>query len=173
MLPRGAKVVKDKIAASSSKRPGMSSSRSGSKSSQPAEPSADAAAAAASSSSEPKTSASFVLPAATSPANSPPVAPLNKPAHPPDRRGLERQYSVRSTEVVDTLEQIELEVVAMETQLGQAEATLSAFKPGESELDPQLRNDLAQLHGNANKLLATRIDAILTGKPRCLCRYLV
>ena len=51
----------------------------------------------------------------------------------------------------------------METQLAEAEATLSNFKPGESDLDPQLRNDLAQLHGNANKLLATRIDAILTG----------
>ena len=50
---------------------------------------------------------------------SPPVAPLNKPAMPgpPERRGLERQYSVRSTEVHNTLEQIELEVVAMDTQL--------------------------------------------------------
>ena len=55
----------------------------------------------------------------------------------------------------------------METKLAEAEATLSNFKPGESELDPQLRNDLAQLHGNANKLLATRIDAILTGALRC------
>ena len=31
------------------------------------------------------------------------------------------------------------------------------------QLDPKMRNELAQLHGNANKLLATRIDAILTG----------
>ena len=28
-----------------------------------------------------------------------------------------------------------------------------------------MRNELSQLHGNANKLLATRIDAILTGDP--------
>ena len=44
----------------------------------------------------------------------------------------------------------------------EAETTLGNHKAGD-ELDPQLRNDLAQLHGNANKLLATRIDAILTG----------
>ena len=29
-----------------------------------------------------------------------------------------------------------------------------------------LRNELAQLHGNANKLLATKLDAILTGELR-------
>ena len=44
----------------------------------------------------------------------------------------------------------------------EAQTTLDRYKQGD-ELDPQLRNDLAQLHGNANKLLATRIDAILTG----------
>lgn len=43
-----------------------------------------------------------------------------------------------------------------------AESTLSGATLA-SELDPKLRNELAQLHGNANKLLATRIDAILTG----------
>ena len=35
--------------------------------------------------------------------------------------------------------------------------------PGD-QLAPALRNELAQLHGNANKILATRIDAILTGE---------
>ena len=70
---------------------------------------------------------------------------------------------MRSTEVADTLDQIELEVGSMEAQLEEAEAILGGHKPG-GELDSQLRNDLAQLHGNANKLLATRIDAILTGE---------
>lgn len=32
------------------------------------------------------------------------------------------------------------------------------------QFDAGLRNELAQLHGNANKLLATRIDAILTSE---------
>lgn len=40
-------------------------------------------------------------------------------------------------------------------------ATASA---GAGELRPDLRNELAQLHGNANKLLATKLDAILTGE---------
>jgi len=35
--------------------------------------------------------------------------------------------------------------------------------PPGTGLDPKLRNDLAQLHGNLNKLLATKLDAILTG----------
>ena len=104
----------------------------------------------------------LVLPAANQ--TSPPViAPLDTSVPVPPERRLERQYSVRSTEVVGTLAQIELEVSAMETQLSEADVILAACKPGE-EPDPQLRNDLAQLHGNANKLLATRIDAILTSE---------
>jgi len=33
-----------------------------------------------------------------------------------------------------------------------------------SQVPNGLRNELAQLHGNANKLLATRLDAIITGE---------
>lgn len=50
--------------------------------------------------------------------------------------------------------------MGMEQQVQDADKKLSTT-PGD-QLDPQMRNDLAQLHGNANKLLATRIDAILT-----------
>ena len=75
---------------------------------------------------------------------------------------LQRQYSVRSQVTVDTLEQLELEVLEMQTLQAEAENTLSST-PGD-QLDPALRNSLAQLHGNANKLLATRIDAILTSE---------
>ena len=74
----------------------------------------------------------------------------------------DRQYSVRSLATVETLEQLELEVAAMQKQSGEAEQLLQTT-PGD-QLAPALRNELAQLHGNANKILATRIDAILTGE---------
>ena len=44
-----------------------------------------------------------------------------------------------------------------------AEQTLQELASPDN-LDPKLRNQLAQLHGNANRLLATRIDAILTSE---------
>lgn len=108
-----------------------------------------------------KAAPAVALPGASQ--NAPPVAPLDTSKRAPPDRTLSRQYSVRSTEVVDTLDQIELEVAAMEAQLAEADSVLTRYQPGD-ELNSQLRNDLAQLHGNANKLLATRIDAILTGE---------
>ena len=36
--------------------------------------------------------------------------------------------------------------------------------PPAAGLEPKLRDELAQLHGNLNKLLATELDAILTGE---------
>ena len=63
----------------------------------------------------------------------------------------------------DTLELIELEVVDMQRICEAAENTLQ--HTAAVQLDPKMRNELAQLHGNANKLLATRIDAILTSAP--------
>jgi len=76
------------------------------------------------------------------------------------RARMERSYSVRSQETVDTLQQIELELNSMKLQADDAEGVLK--DPPSDGLPPQLRNTLAQLHGDANKLLATRIDAILT-----------
>jgi len=63
---------------------------------------------------------------------------------------------------LETLEQIEQEVLEMQLACEKAEQTLQTT-PGE-QLDPHMRNALAQLHGSANKLLATRIDAILTSE---------
>ena len=53
------------------------------------------------------------------------------------------------------------------TLQAEAENTLSST-PGD-QLDPALRNSLAQLHGNANKLLATRQTTKKSHLPRnCL-----
>ena len=81
---------------------------------------------------------------------------------PPPPRTLDRQLSIASRNTHETLDSIEREVVGMQQKCFAAESTLSGATLA-SELDPKLRNELAQLHGNANKLLATRIDAILTG----------
>ena len=75
---------------------------------------------------------------------------------------MERSYSVRSQHTVDTLQQIEDELAAMKLKCDEADGILD--NPPSDGLPPQLRNTLAQMHGDANKLLATRIDAILTGE---------
>jgi len=84
---------------------------------------------------------------------------LKTPA-PPHR--LTRELSIASRKTVDTLEAIDLEVFDMQRVCDEAEKTLEQTPA--DELDPKLRGQLAQLHGNANKLLATRIDAILTSE---------
>lgn len=71
-------------------------------------------------------------------------------------------YSVQSQATVDTLASIELQLAQMTFKVDEAVKTLD--EPAADGIDPQLRGDLAQLHGDANKLLATRIDAILTGE---------
>ena len=80
---------------------------------------------------------------------------------PPPHGRLDRQYSTASWNTVTTLQQLELEFEAMREASARADATLS--HPPADGLPPGLRNELAQLHGDANKLLATRLDAILTG----------
>lgn len=98
------------------------------------------------------------------PAQPPPAQPpLSQQQVPPPRR-LNRELSIASTLTHETLEQIELEVLAMQRTCDAAEQTLSKIATSD-QLEPGLRNSLAQLHGNANKLLATRIDAILTSAP--------
>ena len=66
-----------------------------------------------------------------------------------------------SQKTVSVLDQLKLDVLDMQQRSLRAEGLLNA--PPDEGLPPSLRNDLAQLHGDANKILATRIDAILTG----------
>jgi hypothetical protein len=77
------------------------------------------------------------------------------------RGRLERQYSTASSITVDTLDQIELEVLGMAKQSEDYEEVLQ--QTAGDKLEASMRNGLAQLHGNLNRILATRIDAILTG----------
>ena len=86
--------------------------------------------------------------------------PAADPKQPPSR--LDRQYSMASQTTVTTLQQYELEIIDLKRSSEEAEAILQ--NPPPEGLLPQMRNQLAQLHGNANKLLATKLDAILTGK---------
>ncbi len=74
---------------------------------------------------------------------------------------LTRKYSVASQHTVDTLEGLDLQLKNMQLDLNRSADAIGA--PPGTGLDPKLRNDLAQLHGNLNKLLATKLDAILTG----------
>ena len=73
---------------------------------------------------------------------------------------MERQYSTASWNTVLTLEKLEQDAAEMQQCSDNAEALL--LSPPEEGLPLSLRNDLAQLHGNANKLLANHLDAILT-----------
>lgn len=73
---------------------------------------------------------------------------------------MQRMLSIRSQETINTLEHIELHLTAMRAQADEVDAYLAA--PPKEGLPIEMRNELAQLHGDANKLLATRIDAILT-----------
>lgn len=69
--------------------------------------------------------------------------------------------SFMSQQTCGTLDDIERQLAQMSVQSTEADQELDDEEV--AELRPQLRNELAQLHGNANKLLATRLDAILTG----------
>lgn len=79
---------------------------------------------------------------------------------PPGR--LERQYSIASQKTVGLLDQIKFDLLDLQQRLSRAEAEIEAPPPTDG-LPAALRGELAKLHGDANKLLATRIDAILTG----------
>ena len=75
--------------------------------------------------------------------------------------GADTKYSVASQHTVDTLEGLDMQLKNMQLDLDRSADAIGA--PPGTGLDPKLRNDLAQLHGNLNKLLATKLDAILTG----------
>ena len=81
----------------------------------------------------------------------------NKPQPPPVTRGL----TSRSIAMVETLEGLELELTDMQTKSDAAETALADATTADA-LPLGLRSELASLHGSANKLLATRLDAIVT-----------
>ncbi len=76
----------------------------------------------------------------------------------PAGRMLQRQYSLASKQTVDTLQTIELQIVDLERQTSEHHDLIESG----AELPPELRNKLAQLHGDANRILAVKVDAILT-----------
>lgn len=70
------------------------------------------------------------------------------------------RFSVASLDTIDTLAVLEIQLKEMKIKCDDAET----FLGGDTSDPPQgMRNGLAQLHGDLNKLLATKLDAILTG----------
>jgi len=63
----------------------------------------------------------------------------------------------------DLLESIARELQDLRLKSDDADRTLLITDPS-SDLPAGLRNELCQLHGSANKIIATRLDAILTGE---------
>ena len=59
--------------------------------------------------------------------------------------------------MAETLENLETELIGMQT-----ESNVAATALLKREVPVGMRSDLAKLHGTANKLLATRLDAIVT-----------
>jgi|EP00908_Phaeocystis_cordata_P013079 hypothetical protein len=84
------------------------------------------------------------------------------PAVAPPGRELSRKLSVMSQKTVETLESLEEQLSSMKLHCDEAEHDLD--NPGDEGFRLGLRSDLAALHGNANRLLATRLDAILTSE---------
>jgi hypothetical protein len=94
----------------------------------------------------------------------PPQAQPAKQAQPPPGR-VERQYSTASWNTVTTLQQYEAQALEMQQRSLAAEEILK--QPPADGLPAELRNELAQLHGDANRLLANQLDAILTSARAC------
>ena len=65
-------------------------------------------------------------------------------------------------ETVATLDMLEAELTQMQTQSTASAAAIAAATHGRGVLPLGLRSQLASLHGSANKLLATRLDAVAT-----------
>merc|ERR1712228_400280 len=80
----------------------------------------------------------------------------------PSGRGIVKRMSVASMEVANELDSIADNLSKMQLTCDEADTVLADISDC-SQLPVGLRNDLAQLHGNANRLLATRLDAIITG----------
>ena len=84
------------------------------------------------------------------------LKPINL-APAPAPRAVERHLTSRSQAMQETLEGLETELHEMQETSERAEQLL-----GQPELPVGLRSELATMHGAANKLLATRLDAIVT-----------
>ncbi len=85
----------------------------------------------------------------------PPVASAAAEAKP---SAAQPRISIKSLQTSGELDRLELELQSMQGVSDAAEASLARC-----EVPLALRGELAQLHGSLNKLLATRLDAILTG----------
>ena len=89
----------------------------------------------------------------------PPPSPVSTapPPPPPLAPSLSRTYSSASITVLATLDSINEQLSSIQAACDEADSALNA----PSRLDLRLRSQLASLHGNANTLLAARMDAIL------------
>lgn len=86
--------------------------------------------------------------------------PLPKPQEAGD--ATPSRKSVASRTVCETLDGLELELADMTAQSDAVGKTIAGLSP-DMPAPVGARSELAKLHGAANKLLTTRIDAIVTG----------
>ena len=77
------------------------------------------------------------------------------------------RMSIMSRDALESIDDIEQEVQAMSRSVD--EAAQQQAERSFAELPPGLRNRLAQLHGDANRLMANKLDAILCAY--ALCSY--
>ena len=84
-----------------------------------------------------------------------PAADVGDSDGPPTSR-----FSSASASKLDSLDEMDADLSAMEAESADAETTLASG----GSVPRTLRTELAVLHGNANKLLANRVDALLTGE---------
>ena len=98
---------------------------------------------------------------ASSPAAAPPLSLPRAAAEAPTPGNLSRRLTARSVAMVETLDGLEAELVEMQAV---SDAAADALAGSHTGLPVGLRSELASLHGDANKLLATRLDAIVTAE---------
>ena len=87
-----------------------------------------------------------------------PLPPAESAAAEAKPAAAQPRISIKSLQTSGELDRLELELQSMQCVSDAAEASLVR-----GEVPLALRGELAQLHGSLNKLLATRLDAILTG----------
>jgi hypothetical protein len=81
-----------------------------------------------------------------------------------DDEATPSRLSSASENVVSILEELEMELAAMSNKCTKAAAALEAEAAAGTAVPMGLRSELAQLHGNANKLLAQRLDSLIVGE---------
>ena len=85
------------------------------------------------------------------------------PPIPAEKPMLQSQLSTRSLGTVSTLLELEAELKEMQATHMAAADGIAAASQGGPPVPLSLRGELCSLHGSANKMLATRVDAIMTG----------